>query len=811
MVGGIDLKSAEIRQLHKFGGSSLADRRCYLRVAEIMAEYSHAGDIMVVSAAGSTTNQLINWYRLSQTDRLSAFQVQQHLRRYQIELLESLLPAALAEPIAQQFVADVGHLSILLDGEGSDALYAKVVGHGEIWSARLMSAVLNHSGIEAQWIDARTFLRAERSGQPQVEEGESYPLLQTILTQYPHKRLVITGFIAANRAGETVLLGRNGSDYSATQIGALAGVNRVTIWSDVAGVYSADPRIVSDACLLPLLRLDEAAELARLAAPVLHTRTLQPVATSHIDLQLRCSYQPEVGSTRIERVLASGTGARIVTSHEDVCLIEIQIGPRHDFTQLLKEVDQFLIRMQLRPLARGIHSDRQLLQLCYTSELVESAFSQLQASGLPVSLRLREGRVLVGMVGAGVTQNPLHCHRFWQQIKDLPVEFVWQSDEKLSLVAVLRKIALPPIVQGLHQSLFRAEKRVGIMLFGKGNIGSRWLELFSREQENLSDRTAMDFVLAGIANSRRSLLSYEGLSAAESLANFERDATALDEESLFLWMRDHPFDELVVLDVTASEALAEQYLDFASYGFHVISANKVAGASSNPRWRQLRDAFDKTGRYWLTNATVGAGLPINYTVRDLRNSGDKILSISGIFSGTLSWLFLQYDGSIPFSELVDQAWQQGLTEPDPRVDLSGIDVMRKLVILAREAGSDIEPHQVKVESLVPEACRENSMDYFFENSEALDEQIQQRFEAAQELGLVLRYVARYDTRGKAKVGLEALRPDHPLAALLPGDNVFAIESRWYRDNPLVIRGPGAGRDVTAGALLSDLNRLAKLI
>lgn len=212
MVGGIDLKSAEIRQLHKFGGSSLADRRCYLRVAEIMAEYSHAGDIMVVSAAGSTTNQLINWYRLSQTDRLSAFQVQQHLRRYQIELLESLLPAALAEPIAQQFVADVDHLSILLDGEGSDALYAKVVGHGEIWSARLMSAVLNHSGIEAQWIDARTFLRAERSGQPQVEEGESYPLLKTILAQYPHKRLVITGFIAANRAGETVLLGRNGSD-----------------------------------------------------------------------------------------------------------------------------------------------------------------------------------------------------------------------------------------------------------------------------------------------------------------------------------------------------------------------------------------------------------------------------------------------------------------------------------------------------------------------------------------------------------------------------------------------------------------------
>jgi aspartokinase/homoserine dehydrogenase 2 len=276
-------------------------------------------------------------------------------------------------------------------------------------------------------------------------------------------------------------------------------------------------------------------------------------------------------------------------------------------------------------------------------------------------------------------------------------------------------------------------------------------------------------------------------------------------------MRAHPFDDLVVLDVTASEELAGQYLDFASYGFHVISANKLAGASCSDSYRQIRDAFAKTGRHWLYNATVGAGLPVNHTVRDLRDSGDSILAISGIFSGTLSWLFLQYDGTVPFTELVDQAWQQGLTEPDPRVDLSGQDVMRKLVILAREAGYDIEPNQVRVESLVPAGCELGSVDQFFENGEALNQQMQQRFEAASEMGLVLRHVARFDANGKARVGVEAVRPEHPLASLLPCDNVFAIESRWYRDNPLVIRGPGAGRDVTAGAIQSDLNRLAQLL
>ncbi|NJT37962.1 bifunctional aspartokinase/homoserine dehydrogenase II] [Escherichia coli] len=233
---------AKGRQLHKFGGSSLADVKCYLRVAGIMAEYSQPDDMMVVSAAGSTTNQLINWLKLSQTDRLSAHQVQQTLRRYQCDLISGLLPAEEADSLISAFVSDLERLAALLDSGINDAVYAEVVGHGEVWSARLMSAVLNQQGLPAAWLDAREFLRAERAAQPQVDEGLSYPLLQQLLVQHPGKRLVVTGFISRNNAGETVLLGRNGSDYSATQIGALAGVSRVTIWSDVAGVYSADPR-----------------------------------------------------------------------------------------------------------------------------------------------------------------------------------------------------------------------------------------------------------------------------------------------------------------------------------------------------------------------------------------------------------------------------------------------------------------------------------------------------------------------------------------------------------------------------------------
>lgn len=799
------------RQLHKFGGSSLADGKCYRRVAGIMAQYSLPGDLMVVSAAGNTTNQLIGWLQLSQSDRIAAHQVQQELRRYHQDLIQDLFPADIAEILNKQFITDLERLAKLLDIALTDATYAEVVGHGEIWSARIMSTLLNQQDMAAAWLDARDFLRAERAALPQIDEGRSYPLLQQLLVQHPGKRLVVTGFICRNEGGETVLLGRNGSDYSATQIGALAGVERVTIWSDVAGVYSADPRKVKDACLLPLLRLDEASELARLAAPVLHTRTLQPVSVSDIDLQLRCSYQPEQGSTRIERVLASGTGAKIVTSHDGVCLIELHIERQHDFTLVQQEAERELLRHQIKPLATGVHPDRNLLQFCYTTEVVESALVLLQSLGLPGKFSCRKGFALVAMVGAGVCNNPLHSHRFYQQLKDQPVEYIWQSEDGISLVAILRLSSTEHVIRGLHQSLFRAEKRVGLVLFGKGNIGSRWLELFAREQQALSSRTGFEFILTGVVDSQRCYLNENGLDAAKVLAFFNDEAVEQDENKLLSWMRAHSFDDLVVLDVTASAELAERYVTFANYGFHVVSANKLAGASSGDNYRQIRDAFNKTGRHWLYNATVGAGLPINYTVRDLRDSGDTILSISGIFSGTLSWLFLQFDGSVPFTELVEQAWQQGLTEPDPRVDLSGQDVMRKLVILAREAGYEIEPEQVRVESLVPAGCDSGSVDHFFENGEELNQQILQRLEAANEMGLVLRYVARFDANGKARVGVEAVRPDHPLAALLPCDNVFAIESRWYRDNPLVIRGPGAGRDVTAGAIQSDLNRLAQLL
>lgn len=796
------------RQLHKFGGSSLADAQCYRRVATILSRYAQKNDLVVVSAAGKTTNQLIAFLEALNKDGRLAHEQLHTLRQYQSQLICELLAEQAQQLLLTQLNSEFAALGAL-SAPLSVTEQAQVQAHGEIWSARLLSALLNQEQTPACFLDARRFLRAEAGIQPEVDRTRSYPLLQEALIQHQQELIIITGFIAQNQQGNTVLLGRNGSDYSATSIGALANVSQVTIWSDVAGVYSADPRLVSDACLLPLLRLDEANELARLAAPVLHSRTLQPVAQSTMDLQLRCSYHPESGSTRIERVLASGRGAKIITSLDDVMLIELTFAHTASFSSAHQDVLAQLKKAQLTPLAYEIQADRYCLRLAYTQEISSGAFAFLQDSAVEGELKLKEGYTLVAAVGAGVSKNANHSYGFFQQLKEAPVEFFAQSCSGLSLVAILRHTALPPLVNRLHTQLFQAQKRIALALCGKGNIGGAWLPLFAQQKERLEKRYGMSFELVAIIDSDSYWLEPQGIDASRALSLYAQHAQPNETLS---WLNQltgfTQFDEIILLDVTASSELAQHYQHIAEQGMHLISANKIAGSSATGNYLQIKETFEKTGRYWLYNATVGAGLPINHTLRDLRESGDEITAISGIFSGTLSWLFQQYDGSIAFSELVDLAWQQGLTEPDPRHDLNGSDVMRKLVILAREAGFSIEPQQVKVDSLVPEALASLSIDAFFEHSHELDIQLAKQLSKAQQQGKVLRYIARLEKSGRASVGLEALEPDHPLANLLPCDNIFAIESLWYKDNPLVIRGPGAGKEVTAGAIQSDLNLLA---
>lgn len=796
------------RHVHKFGGSSLADPVCYRRVASILeqqAEQQGGGrELVVVSAAGKTTNRLIQLVELAEAGDEAAGEAISALQAYQQSLIDGLLEGELHLELSQQLADDMQLIAKTLEGQFDRFERNGLLAFGEVWSARLLAALLTSRGDKAIWLDARSFLRAEDGALVKVDTALSSELLKARLAEHAG-RIVVTGFIAADMEGRSLLLGRNGSDYSASLLALLADGESTTIWSDVAGVYSADPRRVKEARLLERLSLAEANELARLGSSVLHSRTLQPVADSRQRLTLRCSYNPDEGCTHILRRAPRSGGARIVSSVDQIALIELKVLPQTDFEQTVAAIEAYLARHRLNPLTLQRQPDRRILRLAYTLEVAQGAFELLrdfQLQGSFTALIQREGYSLVALVGAGVTDNAEQCHRFYQLLADQPLEFVQVAKDGLSLVAVLRQVVLEPLLIALHSALFSRPNRVGLVVFGKGNIGGHWLNLYAREKARLEHELNLALTLYGVFSSEGGLLDEEGLDPLKVQDNFNPKPLIWPE--LLAQLEQHGFDTLIALDMTASETVSRYYPDFAQLGIHIIAANKFAGAADSEFYQRIKQTCRDHQVQWHYNATVGAGLPIQSSIQMLRQSGDRIQGVSGIFSGTLSWLFQQYDGSRPFSELVDEAWQHGLTEPDPREDLSGQDVRRKLLILAREAGFELDSADIELENLVPVSLRKVSADQFMDRLKELDDPIQTAFEGARRVGKVLRYVARFEHDGKARVGLEALEPHHPFANLLPCDNIFAIESDSYRTNPLVIQGPGAGREVTAAAIQYDL-------
>lgn len=792
------------RPVHKFGGSSLGDAACFHRVAGIIQSQQQADALIVVSASGKTTNRLIELLNLFVSGDSAAAIMLEGLYSFQQQLIINTLSEDQATPLLALLDEDISRIAAALETQRLDEYQRNFIqSFGELWSSRLLAKLLNCQGVSAASLDARRFLRV--SGSPvQVDDDYSRQQLQHILAEHAGQVLVVSGFIAADVEGRTRLLGRNGSDFSATLLAALADSTHTTIWSDVPGVFSADPRRVQDTQLLSRLSLSEAAELARLGSPILHSRTLGPVADSQQQLMLRSSYHPNDGHTRILRQHPREPGARIVTSVDDAVLIEMTISS--GYQEKVNALTEWLTRRELAPLACKRRPERKLWQIAYTQEQAAQAFSLLrdhQPAGGFEDLQEREGFSLVALVGKGVTAQPEQCLHFYHALNELPLEFIQPAINGLSLVGIVRKVPIEPLLQRLHQNLFSRPKRIGLLLFGRGNIGQAWLKLYQQQKARVEQQLNVHLTLYGAFGSKGGMLASQGLEVERVLNDFQPQDLVWPN-----WLEglaEHGFDQLVALDFTASDHLVQYYPDLVEQHIHIIAANKLAGASDQDFYLHLKQCLAEHRVQFLSSATVGAGLPVQSSIKHLQQSGEHVLAISGIFSGTLSWLFQHYDGSQSFSELVLQAWQQGLTEPDPRQDLNGQDVKRKLVILAREAGFDLDPAQVMVQDLVPEALAALDKALFFEQLVELDQPLAKALAAAEAQDGVLRHVARFDAQsGKASVGLEVVSNGHAFAHLRPGDNVYAIETTHYQQNPLVIQGPGAGREVTAGAMQADL-------
>ena len=418
---------------------------------------------------------------------------------------------------------------------------------------------------------------------------------------------------------------------------------------------------------------------------------------------------------------------------------------------------------------------------------------------------------IIATVGHRVAERGDIRARFKRSLKAAKPLNLVGSDNNHSVIAILPEPCSIELLNTVHHEMTKDARHIGLVVAGMGNIGERFLELLPAQ---LNKVYALENLhLVGLLSSKKALINNDGIDVNQATSLFSQDAQSYDNEQLISWLTQNPYDELIVVDITPSEDFSLLYEQIFSLGVHVIGANKWAASSSTAHYNNLVNTADSHNSLWLGNTTVGAGLPINYAIDDLRQSGDSIIELSGIFSGTLSWLFETYDGSSKFSELLLSALAQGITEPDPREDLSGRDVQRKLLILARKAGFELALEDIDCQNLVPEALQTLSTKDFLARANELDEYFATALSEANGKDACIRYVARFQHNQKtgisAKVSLEVLPQSDAFANLTPCDNIFQISSHWYQDNPLIIRGPGAGRDVTAGGLHSDLVKICQ--
>ena len=417
---------------------------------------------------------------------------------------------------------------------------------------------------------------------------------------------------------------------------------------------------------------------------------------------------------------------------------------------------------------------------------------------------------LLAAVGDGMAGTPGIAARMFNALarSRINVRAIAQGASERNISVAIDSTAAERALRAVHAGFYLSPQTLSVGLVGPGQVGRALLDQLAAAGARFRDEANLDLRVRGIATSRRMLLDEQGIDLGDWRGRFEREATDLDYDAFTAHVRAPHLPHAVIADCSASGDVADRYADWCAAGIHVVTPNKQAGSGGHARYRAIREACAETGARFRYEATVGAGLPILQTLRDLVDTGDEVIAIEGILSGTLAYLFHRYDGATPFSQLVGEARENGYTEPDPRDDLSGTDVARKLVILGREIGLDLGLDDVAVENLVPESLRSCHRDEFLGGMECLDAVMAERLQAAASNQRVLRYIARLDRDSAPEVGLVEVAPDHPFAHIRPTDNIVQFTTRRYFDNPLVVQGPGAGPEVTAAGVFADLLRVA---
>ncbi|MBL8727695.1 MAG: bifunctional aspartate kinase/homoserine dehydrogenase I [Planctomycetes bacterium] len=797
---------------HKFGGSSVANAERIARVVDILLSRSER-QVVVISAMQGVTDALIAVVQqaAARDDGWAAGIV--HLERRHVDAAATLLGSR-AEPVVTHLRASFASVHDLLRAQAmvgavSTDLMDLVSGLGEIWSSTLVDAALRAHGAPSTWLDAREVLVVDKTDLGAVVSWDrSQQLCAAHLSSMP-ARTIVTGFVARTRDGRITTLGRNGSDYSAAIFAALFSARELHVWSDVDGVLSADPRIVPEAVHIPRLSYAEACELAYFGAKVLHPQTMAPAIERGIPIVARNTFRPEHPGTRIAADADLTQPVKGVTTFQGLAILDLEgagmIGVPGTAERAFAALKQ--ARVSVVMISQG-SSEHSICCVIREPDAEAARHALLEEFGRELANRqisnvtVVRGIAALAVVGDGMAGRPGTASRLFSALAraNVNVRLIAQGASERNISVAIDATDAGRALRAVHAGFYLSPQTISIGLVGHGHVGKAFLAQVQAARERLLREHDLDLRVRAIAGSRRMQLLDTLLPPGAEPA-LDR---ATDLEAFAAHVHAEHLPHAAIVDCSASDAVADHYDRWLARGMHVITPNKQAGSGPIERYRAVQ-RHHASFRY---EATVGAGLPIITTLRDLLDTGDQVLAIEGILSGTLAFLFHHFDGARPFSQLVQRAMELGFTEPDPRDDLSGLDVARKLVILGRENGQELLLEQVQLESLVPEALRAVPREEFLARLTELDAPMAQKLAAARAGGGALRYTARLEAGGKATVGLTTLPVGHALTLIRPTDNVVQFTTQRYRDNPLIVQGPGAGPEVTAMGVFADLLRVA---
>lgn len=815
--------------VHKFGGTSMADADCFRRVADILLAEKASRQAVVVSAMAKMTDALLSLVAGAEKSSTTIAPGLEAIATRYRAAARALLSEGAAQPVLGAFDTDLADArdvlqAISLVRSAADRSRDLIAGFGELWSSRLLAAYLTErcrtTNIDkpVRWIDARQVIVIEHGELgPAVQWEPSRERAARHLGDMQQGIAVVTGFIASDKSGLYTTLGRNGSDFSASIVGALVDASDIIIWTDVDGVMSADPNRVPDAAIINELSYTEAMELAYFGAKVIHPQTMAPAVLRSIPIYIKNTFNPTHPGSRIGP--GSGKNAdqiKGVTSVDDVALVNLEgtgmIGVPGTADRLFGALRTAGISVILISQASSEHSICFAVPARHASrveEVVRQAFALELQQGHIQRVDVKNDCSIIAVVGDGMAGLPGVAAKFFGTLGNagINVRAIAQGSSERNISAVIDKQDATRALRATHSGFYLSAKTVSLGLVGPGNVGATLLEQMAVQSERLHREFGLDLRVTAIATSTQMYLAPRAIDLKRWREVVKEGMEPLDWARFARHVKADHLPHAAIADCSASQEVANRYLDWFRAGIHVVTPNKKAHSGPLAQYDALREECRRHHTHFLYETTVGAALPVIGTLRDLNQTGDEIVRIEGILSGTLAYLFNVFDGKRSFSDIVREARAKGYTEPDPRDDLSGMDFARKLIILGREMGMRLEMKDIVVESLVPKGLEQLSVDEFLTALARHDGDMLKRWQTAQKDGKVLRYVGRLDRKTGATVKLEALPADHAFAHMNLTDNIVRYESSRYSANPLVVQGPGAGPAVTAAGVFADLLRL----